>query len=399
MANDLPQLIEQPSTRPFVGRRHELRLLLRLLDGGGPTVAHVYGVAGSGKPAFVQAFVAAAEARGAPVTSVDARSCAPTLQGIVPAIRDALGLSTADGDASLDPLDEIGEFAGQTVIVIDTYELYRSLGSRLRAELLPRLPRSVRVLLAGREPPARQWLSKGQPGAFLTIRLDPLIEPEALELLEQLGAAPAIGRRINAVTRGHPLALTMAATLQLGRHDREPEDLAVDAVVGMEMRPHLRHVYACRRTTDMTTPYKLGFTSLPQATREIDGVEFHTIVVDMGTASVEGWLARAIANELGVGVTGCDAPLLDIAARELAISDRRVGLTPLEFGVLRHLTDNPGVAISRDELLQEVWGHLTNHWSNVVDSLIAGLRRKLGPHGSMIETVRGTGYRYSSDQT
>ena len=45
------------------------------------------------------------------------------------------------------------------------------------------------------------------------------------------------------------------------------------------------------------------------------------------------------------------------------------------------------------DLVEEVWGYGSEATSNVVDSLVAGLRRKLGERASAIETVRGTGYR------
>ena len=71
----------------------------------------------------------------------------------------------------------------------------------------------------------------------------------------------------------------------------------------------------------------------------------------------------------------------------------RIGLTPLEYGVMAYLCDNEGKAVARTDLLDEVWGYQVDVGSNVVDARILSLRKKLGQRASMIETVSGVGYR------
>ena len=83
--------------------------------------------------------------------------------------------------------------------------------------------------------------------------------------------------------------------------------------------------------------------------------------------------------------------VLDTDARELVLDGARVNLTKLEFDVLHYLSQNDGKAISRDRLLDDVWGQSYHGGSNVVDVLIRALRRKIGPQAEMIETVRGVG--------
>ena len=102
--------------------------------------------------------------------------------------------------------------------------------------------------------------------------------------------------------------------------------------------------------------------------------------------------ARRIGEEhaeLGVESHG----LLDPAGRELVLDGQRIALTPLEFGVMALLESRNGEAVSRDELLRQVWGHGHDGGSNVVDAVVRGLRRKCGDHAAMLETVRGVGYR------
>ena len=82
-----------------------------------------------------------------------------------------------------------------------------------------------------------------------------------------------------------------------------------------------------------------------------------------------------------------------MAARELVLDEQRVGLTPLEFGVMQYLTERAGKAVSRADLLADVWGYDYEGGSNVVDVVVRSLRKKLGERATMIEAARGTGYR------
>ena len=76
---------------------------------------------------------------------------------------------------------------------------------------------------------------------------------------------------------------------------------------------------------------------------------------------------------------------------------QRVGLTRLEFEVIHYLCQNEDKAVTRVDLLEKVWGYNYEGGSNVVDVIVRSLRNKLGERASVIETVRGTGYRYRGD--
>ena len=82
-----------------------------------------------------------------------------------------------------------------------------------------------------------------------------------------------------------------------------------------------------------------------------------------------------------------------VRCRELVLDERRIGLTPLEFAVMHYLTEREGAAVSRAELLADVWGYDYDGGSNVVDVVVRSLRKKLGERAALIEAVRGTGYR------
>jgi DNA-binding response OmpR family regulator len=129
----------------------------------------------------------------------------------------------------------------------------------------------------------------------------------------------------------------------------------------------------------------------------IDGVMQHTFRLDMGVGSVDGWLGNLLAREVGTVIVETASPstLLDEQARELVLNGNRVGLTPLEFGVLAYLVARPNKAVARYELVEAVWGYGKEaSTSNVVETVVRSVRQKLGAHRNALETVRGVGYRY-----
>ena len=71
----------------------------------------------------------------------------------------------------------------------------------------------------------------------------------------------------------------------------------------------------------------------------------------------------------------------------------KVTLTLKEFEILKLFMQNPGIVLSRDRLLSEVWGIDYTGETRTVDAHIKTLRQKLGESGKMIETVIGIGYR------
>lgn len=83
---------------------------------------------------------------------------------------------------------------------------------------------------------------------------------------------------------------------------------------------------------------------------------------------------------------------LDIAARTASVDGSVVELSAREFTLARELMEHAGQVLSRDQLLDRVWGFEVTGTSNVVDVYIRYLRAKLG--SARISTVRGIGYRF-----
>jgi DNA-binding response OmpR family regulator len=80
------------------------------------------------------------------------------------------------------------------------------------------------------------------------------------------------------------------------------------------------------------------------------------------------------------------------SAREVSVAGEAVALRPQEFDLLAYLIQNRGAVLSRDVLLDRVWGYDYAGGTRTVDVHVAQLRRKLG-RPDLIETVRGLGYK------
>ncbi|TDC43392.1 response regulator transcription factor [Micromonospora sp. KC213] len=85
---------------------------------------------------------------------------------------------------------------------------------------------------------------------------------------------------------------------------------------------------------------------------------------------------------------------LDLVRRTATVDGRQVELTAREFLLAETLMRHPGQVLSREQLLDRVWGLAHDPGSNVVDVYIGYLRRKLTP--DLINTVRGIGYRLAT---
>jgi len=84
---------------------------------------------------------------------------------------------------------------------------------------------------------------------------------------------------------------------------------------------------------------------------------------------------------------------IDTGSRKVFVDDRQVELTSIEFELLRALAEHAGRVLSREQLLEKVWGYDYYGEIRVVDVHIGHIRRKLG-EDRFIATVRGAGYRF-----
>jgi hypothetical protein len=647
MPRRLHELLTQQATEQFVGRTAELAFLLQVLEQATPLVVHVYGIGGIGKSSLLAAFAEQARSQRVITVQLDCHAIEPSPEGFLQALTLAMGGEATTPQAAAERLSGLGQ---RVILTIDAYELFRLMDSWLRQTFVPYLHENVRLFLFGREPPAAAWsISPGWPGLFHAMRLEPLNQQSAIDLLRQLGVPPDDVARINRVIRGHPLALKLAATTLREQPTSSLEEIATQHLVadltqlylrdihdpltqqGLEaaavvrrvtlpllsallpgtapqdvfarlqalpfvtlssdglllhesvqqaIAAHLRAVNPrqyltlrraawhdlraairtatqadvwrycadllylieqpivreaffpsnvqpytveraheadseailtitrqhegaeaaclleqwwrtvpqaflavrdqtntligyymmvesdsvdpalvrsdplmnrwwqhlqespmpkgqqalfCRRWLDLVqgedfsptqaacwleikasyvalrrtlrrlyctavnrdvygpTLSQLRFRLLPECAVELDGVQYHTAMLDFGPELFNGWLTSLVGRELGV-VQPED--ILDVEARQLILDGHRIALTPTEFAVLHYLVQREGKVVTRDALIADVWRYRYDGGSNFVDARIRTLRKKMGHHASLIETVPGVGYRF-----
>jgi DNA-binding winged helix-turn-helix (wHTH) protein len=225
----LGDILSEQARADFAGREQEMDALFELFERGGPLVVHVHGVAGIGKSSLLEAFGARARSRGARVVRIDCRAVAPTAQAFLAELSEALGepLPTVE-----DAAGRLSLFGESVVLTLDTYEAYRLLDTWIRQVFVPSLPINTRLATAGRNPPSSAWrTAPGWQGLFRSLTLEPLSEEDSLGYLVRSGIAVDVARRINRVTRGHPLALGMAASIVLSDPERAIEGSGLHQVI------------------------------------------------------------------------------------------------------------------------------------------------------------------------
>lgn len=110
-------------------------------------------------------------------------------------------------------------------------------------------------------------------------------------------------------------------------------------------------------------------------------------------ARINAVMRRASNKDVdSVAVQTFEKVEIDRRTRSIRVDGEVVAITPKEYGILEFLARDPGAVITRQELLDGVWGP---HWygtTKMIDVHVASLRRKLGVPG-LVETHRGVGFR------
>jgi DNA-binding response OmpR family regulator len=89
--------------------------------------------------------------------------------------------------------------------------------------------------------------------------------------------------------------------------------------------------------------------------------------------------------------------VIDFSARTVTIDNERVQLSPKEYELLAYLAKNAGIALTREQLLQNVWGYDFFGDDRTLDTHVKLLRRNLGDYAKYIVTLRGVGYRFEKE--
>ena len=88
---------------------------------------------------------------------------------------------------------------------------------------------------------------------------------------------------------------------------------------------------------------------------------------------------------------------VDIAGREVYVDGKKASMTPKEYDLLFYLVRNKNIALSRDQLLEEVWGYDFFGDDRTVDTHIKMLHNSLGDYRKFIITLRGVGYKFEAN--
>lgn len=112
---------------------------------------------------------------------------------------------------------------------------------------------------------------------------------------------------------------------------------------------------------------------------------------------VQGLLRRIRSAAEEVNLIEADGISIDKTALRASLGDQRLDLTTIEFKLLLNLVTNRGRVLTREMLLNDVWGYSSNADTRTVDTHMRRLREKLGDHAGRVETIRGHGYRFIAE--
>ncbi|MDO5551231.1 MAG: response regulator transcription factor [Lachnospiraceae bacterium] len=112
------------------------------------------------------------------------------------------------------------------------------------------------------------------------------------------------------------------------------------------------------------------------------------------SARIRSLLRRAGRQEEEKDILSCYEIQLDKKTREVTVAGQKVELTLKEYELLVYLMERKSRVVTRDELLNQIWGYGYDGETRTLDMHIRTLRQKLGEEGgSCIKTIRGVGYR------
>ena len=89
---------------------------------------------------------------------------------------------------------------------------------------------------------------------------------------------------------------------------------------------------------------------------------------------------------------------IDMAGREVYVDGEKASMTPKEYDLLFFLVKNKNLALTRDRLLEDVWGYDFFGDDRTVDTHIKMLRNSLGPYRKFVVTLRGMGYKFEYNE-
>ncbi len=165
------------------------------------------------------------------------------------------------------------------------------------------------------------------------------------------------------------------------------------------MMPEMNGWDVCREVRRLSDVPIIMLTALSSESDQIEG--FETGADDYVTkpfspkvfvARVEAMLRRSTADggsEVSVG-----GLRIDKRAHAVYVDGEEIYLSLKEYDLLLYLLENRGITLNREKILDHVWNYDYFGDARTIDTHITKLRKKLGPCGEMLQTVRGVGYKF-----
>jgi len=199
----------------------------------------------------------------------------------------------------------------------------------------------------------------------------------------------------------HRFTVDVAYTGREGYH--LAHDFEYDVIILDLMLPDIEGEELCRRLRqEKIETFILMLTAKKQLGNIVEGLncgaddyltkpfEFSELL-----ARIRALLRRPSKNKKNIFY--CHEIKLDLDKELVFVKNREINLTKKEFMILEYLLRHKGQLISRNQLLEHAWDRNVDIFTNVVDSHIKNLRRKLGRFSRYISTVYGSGYRILDD--
>jgi len=200
---------------------------------------------------------------------------------------------------------------------------------------------------------------------------------------------------------GFSVETASTASEGLGLIDNRLPDLVVLDL----MLPDMSGTEVCRRLRSRAETAQLPIVMLTARAEEVDRVVGFELGADDYVTKPFSPRELALRIKAVLRRSEADTPeerslshgllLLDRERHRCTVGDRVVELTAKEFGLLAALMSRKGRVLTRDAVLDELWGSDVTVTHRTVDTHLKRLREKLGEAGGYIHTVRGVGYRFA----
>lgn len=200
-------------------------------------------------------------------------------------------------------------------------------------------------------------------------------------------------RSTNFEAEGFPDAAAFRAALAAGKPDLIILDIMLPGEDGVEVLKSLKDTPdTCTIPVIMATAKGLEYDKIQSLDLGADDYLVKPFGMMEMVSRVKAVLRRCKNTEVQ-HLLKTGGLVVNLDEHTVTIDKERIQLTLKEYELLRLFLSHPGIAFTRDQLFNDIWGTDYVSETRTVDMHIRTLRSKLGDYGKMIETVRGIGYR------